>query len=110
MNILYRINLVHPFEIRFVYGKTGNRLMTRAELCNVTGLSDHVVRKISKSTSWSRIPLGEIDAFCSGCGVDLMQMGKIVKHLKRIASGRIKLKHLNWRQKDQLRKMYEKIN
>lgn len=110
MRIVEYIGQIKPFEVRFVYGKIGNRLMTRAELVAVTGLSDHVVRKISKSLSWNKITLEEIDAFCLGCNVDILHMGEVLKNLRRIASGRIKLKHLNWRQKDQLRKMYERLD
>lgn len=51
--------------------KGGIRALTDVEIAQVSGLTLPEVARISRLTSWDRVPIGTLLAFCRGCGADL---------------------------------------
>lgn len=107
VNITKHLDRVMPFEARYFFAKRGRLFLSTEEIAQRSGLTVNKVEQIACATSWGEFRLKEIDAFCKACNVDILRPHELIKKLKKIANGKIRLAHLTSQQRDYLSRKYE---
>ena len=84
MRLTERLNRIPPNLCRLLARSAhGLRLMTVQEICDRSQLCRMRVIQISKLSSWSSLPVEDVQAFSEACGVNLLAPAEQLKFLRR---------------------------
>lgn len=75
--LLRLLDTTNPAKCRFLARKNGGKApMSHEDVARRSGLHRATVIRLSHRTTWKGIPPETIDAFCRGCGIDILRPGR----------------------------------
>ena len=84
MGYLKHADMLPPAVCRLVARKAhGRRLKTNEEIAKDGGLYVERVTRLATRTSWEGVPLEDIDAFMTGCGVNPFDRRLTFEYLRK---------------------------
>lgn len=94
--LLETCNALPPFTV-FYLARVGKRSQKRPklrDLAKASGLSFRTFTRIARKMSWDSVRLGQIEAFCKACGVDLLRQHAQKDFLRHSVTYNRPLSHL----------------
>jgi hypothetical protein len=97
INVLDRMNLLPPNLCRLIARDTSSKRkpLTTEQIAAASGLTVGEVQRISRHTSWDKVPFGSMMRFMVGCGVTTSNFHKHLAYVKSTARTRRPLCHLD---------------
>lgn len=105
--ILTKLDQLAPFLTYALCRRSDQPRPHLEELVRQSGLSERTFIRISRELSWKDIRVGQMDAFCQACGVDVLNPGEQLAFIRQTMHCQNSWSHLMPFQKLRLMQQFE---